>query len=114
MPHLTKPLIAAAALAALTLLPSQSAQARFLDPALKALPSLTEDVACRTVRTKIVRPGGRVTYTTKRTCAAPVVVRTAPVAVRSAVVVGTSCRTVRERIVRPGHRVIYKTVKRCG
>ncbi len=114
MPHLTKLMIAAAALAGLTFLPSQNAQARFLDPALKALPSLTEDVACRTVRTKIVRPGGRVTYTTKRTCGAPVVLRRAPVTVQSAVVVGTGCRTVRERIVGPGGHVTYKTIKRCG
>jgi len=63
-----------------------------------AAPSLIEDVQCRTVRERIVRPSGRVVYRTVRRCAPPH---------------WRACRTVRERVITPGGRVIYRNVRRC-
>jgi hypothetical protein len=97
--------IAAAALAVATLAfaPGASA-ARFHDPALAAnAPSLMEDVACRTVRERVVRPGGRVIFRTKRVCT--------PGFGRPYRAGG--CRTVRERVVRPNGSVVYRSIRRC-
>jgi hypothetical protein len=98
--------IAAAAVmtAALFAVVPNASAARFHDPALQAsAPSLVEDVACRTVRTRTVRPNGRVVYRTKRICTP-----------------GWHggwnqgrCRLVRERIHRPNGSVVYRTVRRC-
>jgi len=78
-----------------------SSAARFHDPSLQA-PSLVEDVACRTVRSRVVRPGGAVVYRTKRVCE--------PGWTSGS---GRNCRTVRERVERPGGTV-FRTVRRCG
>jgi hypothetical protein len=64
-------------------------------------PGLTEQAACRVIRSRIVAPNGRVTYKTVRRCGGPVVMQ-AP-----------ACKTVRERIVRPNGSIVFKTVKRC-
>jgi hypothetical protein len=94
---------AALAVASLAFVPGASA-ARFHDPALTAqAPSLMEDVACRTVRERIVRPGGRVIFRTKRVCR-PGFGRTFG---------GGRCRMVRERVVRPNGSVVYRSVRRC-
>jgi hypothetical protein len=93
----------AAALAALSigLIPAGTAQAaRFYNPAIQA-PSLVEDVACRTVRERVVRPGGAVVYRTKRMCGPGPFAR------------GRDCRMVRSKIVRPNGAVVYRTVRRC-
>lgn len=83
--------ISAAALA------SPPAHARF-DKTIVA-PGHVEDVACRVVRTRIVRPGGRVVYRTRRVC-------------RPAM--GPRCRVVKQRIVRPNGRVVVRTIRRCA
>jgi len=94
---------AAVAVAFLAAVPGASA-ARFHDPALVTqAPSLVEDVACRTVRERVVRPGGRVIFRTKRICT-PGFGR----ALR-----GGHCRMVRERVVRPNGSVVYRSVRRC-
>ena len=94
---------AAVAVALLSAVPGASA-ARFHDPALGAhAPSLVEDVACRTVRERVVRPGGRVFYRTKRICT-PGFGRWPG---------ARDCRTIRERVVRPNGTVVYRTVRRC-
>jgi hypothetical protein len=95
----------AAGLAAVSLLgfaPADSAQAaRFHDPALQA-PSPVEDVACRTVRERVVRPNGSIVFRTKRNCGP---------GMRA---FGRQCQTVRERVVRPNGAVVYRTKRRCG
>ena len=79
----------------LAFLPANSSQAApFFVPGMEA-PSLVENVACRVVRERIVRPGGRVIYTSRRICTP------------------TVCRTFRERVVTPGGRVVYRTIRRC-
>lgn len=92
-------LAAAAVLGAVLTMPHQ-AQALIANPAVSA-PSVTQDVACRTVRERVVRPGGRVIYRTSRVCT--------PTFVRPA----ARCSTVRERIVRPNGTIVFKTVRRC-
>jgi hypothetical protein len=81
---------------------SNASAARFYDPAIQA-PSLVEDVACRTVRERVVRPNGRVIYRTKRTCGPG---WRGPLA-------GGQCRFIRERVVRPNGSVVYRSVRRC-
>jgi hypothetical protein len=76
------------------------AQARMMNPNL-GTPSLTEPVACRTVRERVVRPGGRVIYRTKRVCTPGVTVG------------GPGCVMRRERVVRPNGSVVYRSVRRC-
>ncbi|WP_409718769.1 hypothetical protein [Pseudorhodoplanes sp.] len=73
------------------------AQARF-DMTVKA-PVHVETVACRTVRTRIVGPGGQVTFRTRRVCAPAAAPR--------------RCRMERQRIVRPNGTVVFRTVQRC-
>ena len=77
-----------------------AAQARMMNPHLGA-PSLAETVACRVVRERVVRPGGRVIYRTKRVCRPDVTVG------------GRGCVVRRERIVRPNGSVVYRSVRRC-
>jgi hypothetical protein len=103
MNRLTVNAAALVAISMLALLPTSYANAaRFYDPAMQA-PSLVEDVACRTVRERVVRPNGRVIYRTKRTCDRD---WRRPWA-------SGKCRTVRERIVRPNGSVVYRTKRRC-
>lgn len=76
-----------------------AAHARFLDPTLTQTPSLVEDVACRMVRERVVRPNGTVVFRNVRRCTP-----------------GWSrprCRMVRERVVRPNGSVVFRTVQRC-
>lgn len=93
--------VGAAVLAFAVTAPVKEAGARFYDPALN-LPSLAETVACRTVRQRVVRPGGRVVYTTRRVCTP---------GWRAGWRGG--CRMVRERVVRPNGTVVYRSVRRC-
>jgi len=90
--------------AAVTLAPafgiSGAAHAIVADPGLKA-PGLTEDVACRMVRSRIVGPRGGVSYRTVRRCSPGRAMR------------GHGCTTVRQRIVGPRGGVTFKTVRRC-
>lgn len=81
----------------------QPASARFFDPAVKNAEPLTEQVACRVVRERIVRPNGRVIFETRRVCT-------------PGPMVGPrrgGCTMVRERIVRPNGAVVYKSIRRC-
>ena len=95
---------AAVAVALLSAVPGASA-ARFHDPALVTqAPSLVEDIACRTVRERIVRPGGRVIYRTKRICTPGFGAR-----VRGRAVAAWCANGV----VRPNGSVIYRSVRRC-
>ena len=94
--------MAALAGAALTFLPGEASAQRF-GGGLEA-PSITEDVACRTIRERVVRPNGSVAYRTIRRCSPGPVYRDRRV---------DRCRTIRERIERPNGRVVYRTVRRC-
>lgn len=92
-----------------TLFAAPAAQARMAAPAI-AMPNHVEQVACRIVKDRVVRPGGRVVTTTRRVCGP----RVGPVVVGPrAVVAPRACRTVRERIVRPNGSVVYRSVRRC-
>jgi hypothetical protein len=63
--------------------------------------SITEVIACRTVKQRIVLPGGGVRYRAVRLCgAAPL--GPAPV-----------CQTVRQRIVQEDGSVVFRNVRRC-
>jgi hypothetical protein len=82
--------------------PSVSVQAaRFHDPSLQA-PALAEPVACRTVRERVVRPGGAIVFRTKRVCG--------PGWGGG----GGGCKVVRERVHRPGGAVVFRTKRVCG
>lgn len=89
--------VGAAALAFAVVAAAKDAEARFYDPGLN-LPSAAETVACRTVRQRVVRPNGRVVYSTRRVCSPGW---------------RGGCRMVRERIVRPNGAVVYRSVRRC-
>ena len=92
--------LAFAAAAALgTLLLPQTAQALSVNPNVSA-PQLTENVACRVVRSQVIRPGGRVSYRTRTVCTPMVRPR-------------GRCTMERQRIVRPNGAVVFKTVRRC-
>jgi hypothetical protein len=86
---------AAAAIAAATFV-TPPAHARF-DKTIVA-PDHIEDVACRVVRTRVVRPGGRVVFRTRRVCGPAV---------------GPRCRVVQQRTVRPNGTVVVRSVRRC-
>lgn len=92
-------LVFAAAAAFGTMLLPQSAQALTANPNVTA-PQLTETIACRTVRSQVVRPGGRVTYRTRTVCTP--MVRPRP-----------RCTMERQRIVRPNGAVVFKSIRRC-
>lgn len=89
--------IGAAAAIAVATFAAPPAQARF-DKTIAA-PNQVEAVACRVVRTRVVRPGGRVVFRTRRVCSPRM---------------GARCRVVQERIVRPNGRVVVRTVRRCA
>jgi hypothetical protein len=74
------------------------AHAIIADSGLKA-PTLTEDVACRFVRTRIVHPNGAVTFRNVRRCGLVAAVR--------------GCKVIRERVVRPSGAVVFRTIRRC-
>jgi hypothetical protein len=61
-------------------------------------PNHVEDVACRVVRTRVVRPGGRVVFRTRRVCGPAVRPR---------------CRVVQQRTVRPNGSVVVRSIRRC-
>lgn len=96
--------LTAAAAAAAVFVVAAPADARFFDPAVKGAEPLTEQVACRTVRQRIVRPSGRVIYETKQVCSPGPGPRMGM----------GGCRTVRERIDRPNGSVVYRSIRRCG
>ena len=87
--------IGATAIAAVALM-TPPAHARF-DKTI-AVPNQVEAVACRVVRTRVVRPSGRVVFRTRRVC-------------RPAM--GPRCRVVKHRTVRPNGSVVVRTVRRC-
>jgi hypothetical protein len=91
----------AAALFGGVLITAMPATARMADPGLK-VPLATEQVACRTVRERIRRPGGGVVWRERRVCTPGFAVRPRP-----------RCVTERQRVVRPGGAVVFKTVRRC-
>jgi hypothetical protein len=62
---------------------------------------MAETVACRMVRSRVVRPNGRVTYKTERRCR-PSFGRSYP-----------RCKHIRTRTVRPNGTVVYRNVRRC-
>jgi hypothetical protein len=90
------------------MLPLVPAQAVPVQGQAIVAPSLLEDIACRTVRERVVRPNGRVVHRTIRSCdrwrrnwrAEPRHWR-------------NECRVRHVRTVRPNGRVVYKTVRRC-
>ena len=69
-------------------------------------PQAVENVACRIVRTRSVRPNGMVVWRRERQCTPGVVV--APV------VVAPRCAVVRERVVRPNGVVVVRSIRRCN
>jgi hypothetical protein len=79
---------------------STPASAMPADPGLK-VPSVAEQVACRTVRERIRRPNGTLVWRERRVCT-PGFVRPRP-----------RCVTERQRIVRPNGAIVFKTVRRC-
>jgi hypothetical protein len=81
----------------LALLSSANAQAAVYHSVATG-PALTEPVACRVVRERIVRPNGSLVYRQKRTCGAGW---------------GPHCQTIREKVRRPNGTVVYRKVKRC-
>jgi hypothetical protein len=96
--------LAFAGMLILTLLPAGTANAvSFRDPGLRA-PALTEQVVCRIVRERVVRPNGRVIHRVRRICGPPFGHRRHRV---------HHCRIVRERIVRPSGIVVFRSVRRC-
>lgn len=95
----------AAALTGLTLFAAIPAtQAATFDRSL-SVPSLTEDVACRVVRERIVRPNGRVVIRQTRQCG--------PGPMMGRGYRGGECRVVRDRIVRPNGSVDIRTRRVC-
>ena len=94
----------AAALFGLALATPQ-AQAMVANPGVSA-PAVAESVACRTVRTRVVRPNGRVVYRTKRSCGHGMMHRHHGYRHHG-------CRMERQRIVRPNGAVVYKQIRRC-
>jgi hypothetical protein len=80
---------------------SQRAEAMVANPGVSA-PALVDHVACRTVRTRVVRPSGRVVYRTTRRCGPRRWARP-----------HHRCVMERQRIVRPSGAVVYKRVRRC-
>lgn len=94
----------AAALTGLTLLATlPAAEAASFDRSV-AVPSLTQGVACRMVRERIVRPNGRVVIRQTRQCG--------PGPMMGGMR-GGDCRVVRERIVRPNGSVDIRTRRTC-
>ena len=91
---------AAAAIAAAMLAVPQAAQARFYSPGLVSQ-SLAEPVACRTVQTRVMRPGGGFAVRNRTICD------------RGPRMMGPRCRVVRERIVRPNGTVVFRTNRIC-
>lgn len=106
--NFTKTALTAVLLAGSAMMMPTVASAFPANPAIQA-PSMAEQVACRTVRERIVTPSGRVIFRSSRVCTpgiAPIVrpiVRPRPV-----------CTVVRERTVTPSGRVIVRSVRRCG
>jgi hypothetical protein len=98
--------IAATTAVLATLFAAPAAQARMAAPVV-AVPNHVDQVACRVVKDRVVRPGGRVVVTTRRVCGPGV----GPVVVAPRAVFG--CRTVKERIVRPNGTVVVRTARRC-
>lgn len=90
--------IGAATAIAAAVFATPPAHARF-DMNLSA-PDLTESVACRVVRSRIVGPGGRVSFRTRRVCTGPMA--------------GPRCRVIQQRTVRPNGTVVMRSVRRCG
>ena len=88
-----------------TLFAAPAAQARMAAPVV-AVPNHVEQVACRVVKDRVVRPGGRVVTTTRRVCG-PAIGRVMGPRV------GFGCRTVKERTVRPNGTVVVRTARRC-
>ncbi len=92
-----------------TLFAAPAAQARMAAPAI-ATPNHVEQVACRIVKDRVVRPGGRVVVTTRQVCGPAV----GPVVVAPRrVYVAPACRVVKERIVKPNGTVVVRSVRRC-
>jgi hypothetical protein len=106
--------VIAAALMAAT---AQPASARFFDPSLKTAAPGAEQVACRTIRERVERPGGSVVFRTKRVCdhdrGPGMRVGIGGVDVRVGRGESRDCRTIRERIERPNGSVVYRKVRRC-
>ena len=90
----------AAAAAAVVVLSTPEASARFYDRGLQG-PTLVEEAACRVRRVRVVRPNGRVIRKVVRRCG-PGIGRSVE-----------RCRVVRKRIVRPNGRVVVRSVRRC-
>ena len=93
-------LAAAATLFGAALMSAPQAQALPAHPGVN-VPAMAETVACRTVRTRVVRPNGTVTYKRVRRCR--------PSFGRH----HSRCRHIRTRTVRPNGAVVYRNVRRC-
>ncbi len=76
------------------------AEAMIINPAVKAS-SITEDITCRTVKQRIVLPGGGVRYRAVRLCG------TSPLGPAPV------CQAVRQRIVQEDGSVVSRNVRRC-
>ncbi len=91
---------ATAAIVAVMMAAPPAAQARLYSPGLSA-PNLVEPVACRTVQTRVFRPGGGFAVRNRTVCD------------RGPRMTGPRCRVVRERIVRPNGAVVFRTNRIC-
>jgi hypothetical protein len=99
MKHVLTGAVVAAVMSAAA--PLAEAQPRFFDPNLVA-PPVAEEVACRVIRERIVRPGGRVVFRERSVCSPRPVIGIPP-----------RCAMIRERIVRPDGSVVFRSVRRC-
>jgi hypothetical protein len=88
--------------AAMLAFADHGAQALTPDHSLSASPPV-ENVACRVVRERVVRPFGPPVFREREVCAAP----SAPV------VAAQGCEFRSERIVRPDGSVVFRKVRRC-
>lgn len=94
----------AAALTGLALLAVVPAEAASFDRSL-AVPTLTQDVACRMMRERIVRPNGSVVIRQTRQCG--------PGPMMGRGFRGGDCRVMRDRFVRPNGSVDIRTRRVC-
>lgn len=93
--------MAAAAMTGLMMISLHPAPANAapIQPSAIVAPSLLDQVACRMVRQRIVRPNGRVVFRTVRSC--------------DRAQFRPNCRVKQVRTVRPNGRVIHRTIRTC-
>ena len=92
-------------IAAATLASAEAGAVPFRAAGLDRGTALVEPVACRVVRSRVVRPNGSVVFRTARECGpGPRFGRRGR----------EGCRMVRARIERPDGSVVFRNTRRCG